>query len=81
MQYYVTGAGEDGLQENIKTYNYYAVNALATYKDTFNDAHNLTVVAGYNYETRNYKRVFAYGNNLISNDLNDFDLVGSNAGW
>lgn len=79
MQYYVTGAGEDGLQENIKTYNYYAVNALATYKDTFNDAHNLTVVAGYNYETRNYKRVFAYGNNLISNDLNDFDLVGSNA--
>ena len=79
MEYYTTGAGEDGLQENIRTFNYYAVNGLATYKDTFNEDHNLTVVAGYNYETRNYKRVYAYGNNLVTKQLNDFDLVGTDA--
>ena len=80
MQYRATGAGEDGLQENIKTYNYYAVNALATYKDTFKDAHNLTVVAGYNYETRNYKRVYVHGKGLVSRDLNDLNLIGSTEG-
>ena len=79
MQYYVTGAGEDGLQENIATYNYYSANGTGTFKKTFNKAHNVTVMAGYNYETRNYKRVYAYGNNLISDKLNDFDLVGAGA--
>lgn len=59
MQYYVTGAGINDLQESVGTYNYYAANGLVTYKDTFKDSHNLTVVAGYNYETRNYKNVYA----------------------
>ncbi len=77
MEYRKTGAGEDGLQENIKTYNYYAVNGVATYKDTYNDVHNLTVVAGYNYETRNYKRVYVHGKGLVSNELNDLNLISS----
>ncbi len=79
MQTWVKNAAEDGLSEEVKTYNYYAVNALATYKDTFNDVHNLTVVAGYNYETRNYKRIYAYGRHLITDDLNDLDLVGTDS--
>ena len=79
MQYYVSGAGRNELVESIGTYNYYAVNALATYKDTFKDAHNLTVTAGYNYETRNYKKVEGTAEYLISNDLSDFDLVGTDA--
>ena len=79
MQYYTSGAGRNELVETIGTYNYYAVNALATYKDSFKDVHNLTVVAGYNYETRNYKKVSATAENLISNDLSDFDLVGTNS--
>lgn len=76
MQEYISGAGEDGLQENIATTNYYAANGTATYRNTFDKVHNLTAMVGYNYETRNYKRVYAYGNNLISDDLSDFDLVG-----
>ncbi|MBD5304304.1 MAG: TonB-dependent receptor [Bacteroides sp.] len=79
MQYYVSGAGINDLDESIGTYNYYAVNALATYKDTFKDAHNLTVMAGYNYETRNYKMVSASAENLIADNMADFDLVGTNA--
>lgn len=77
MQYYVTGAGINDLQESVGTYNYYAANGLVTYKDTFKDSHNLTVVAGYNYETRNYKNVYAKGQNLTVDDLADLDLVGT----
>ena len=57
MSYYKSGAGADDLLEQQTVYNYYSANAFATYKDTFKDAHNLTVVLGYNYENRNYKRV------------------------
>ncbi len=77
MQYRVTGAGINDLQESVGTYNYYAANGLVTYKDTFKDSHNLTVVAGYNYETRNYKNVYAKGQNLTVDDLADLDLVGT----
>ncbi len=77
MQYSVTGAGINDLQESVGTYNYYAANGLVTYKDTFKDSHNLTVVAGYNYETRNYKNVYAKGQNLTVDDLADLDLVGT----
>lgn len=76
---YDTGAGENKLSEAVGTRNYYAVNAFATYKDTFNEDHNLTVMAGYNYETTNYKAVGAAGSNLISDTLDDLDLVGPNA--
>lgn len=78
MQYYIDGAGRNELVETIGTYNYYAVNALATYKDTFKDAHNLTVMAGYNYETRNYKKVSTTAQNIITDGLSDFDLIGVN---
>ena len=37
----------------------------------------MTVVAGYNYETRNYKNVYAKGQNLTVDDLADLDLVGT----
>ena len=76
MEYYTTGCAINDLQETVGTTNYYNVNALATYKDTFKDAHNLTVVAGFNYETRNYKRVYAKGQNLTVDDLSDLNLVG-----
>lgn len=79
MSYYTSGAGRNELVESVGTYNYYAVNGLVTYKDTFKDAHNLTVMAGYNYETRNYKNVGATGEYLISNDLSDLDLVGTDS--
>lgn len=75
---YNSGAGLNELKENINTTNYYSVNAFATYTDTFNEAHNLTVMAGYNYEAMNLKKVGASGQNLTSPDLDDLDLVGPN---
>lgn len=73
---YVTGAGKDALDETIKTWNYYATNIFATYEETFNKAHHVTAMVGFNYETQNSKRVWAEGQHLLSNTLSDLDLVG-----
>lgn len=75
MQYYTSGMGLDDLQEKQTTYNYYSVNVFGTYKDTFNDKHNLTVMAGYNWESRDSKSIGAYVMNLGIIDLNDISLA------
>ena len=74
---YSSGAGLNALSESVGTRNYYSVNAYATYKDTFKEDHNLTVMAGYNYESMNLKNIGATGQNLISPNLDDFNLVGT----
>ena len=56
------------------TRNYYSVNAFATYKDTFKDAHNVTVMAGFNYEKYDYKRVGVDVTDITSPDLDDISL-------
>lgn len=75
LESYAKGAGLDELQEAINTRHYYSVNAIATYQDTFRDSHNLKVMAGYNYETMNYKNVGAIGENFASTDLDDLELI------
>lgn len=74
---YSSGAGLNQLTEIVNTRNYYAVNAFATYSDTFKDAHHLTVMAGYNYEAMNIKNLSSQAQNLISPDLDDFNLVAT----
>ena len=74
-EYYTTGAGEDSLEEAITTAQRHAINAYATYEDTFADAHHLTVTAGMNMESWASKSVDAKGQNLSSETLNDLDLV------
>ena len=76
---YATGAGANRLDESVNTSNYYSTNIFGNYTDTFNDAHHLTVVAGMNYEAWKSKNISAYGENLVSADLDDLDLVGQNA--
>ncbi len=75
MGYYITGMGQDDMKETVNTYNYYSVNALATYKDTFADKHNLNVVAGYNWESRTYKALSSYVMNIGIPELNDIGLA------
>ena len=76
---YATGAGANRLDEWVNTSHYYSTNIYGNYTDTFNDAHHLTVVAGMNYEAWKSKNVSAYGENLVSADLDDLGLVGQNA--
>lgn len=77
IQYYDTGAGLDELTENINTYDYKATNIFATYNTTFADKHNLTIMAGGNYETQHLKKIGASGQNLVSDTLSDLELVGT----
>ncbi|MBR3386992.1 MAG: TonB-dependent receptor [Bacteroidales bacterium] len=75
-EYYTTGAGEDSLEETISTSKRHAANVFGTYDNTFADAHHLTVTAGMNMEDWSSKSVGALGRNLLSETLNDLDLVG-----
>lgn len=63
----------------MNTRNYYSANAYANFDDTFNDAHHVSGVIGFNYETMRLKNISAYGENLASTSLDDFNLVGQNA--
>lgn len=72
---YVTGAGLNELTERNRTYNYLSGNVFGTYEDSFNEAHNLKVMAGFNIETYHYKNITASGQNLTDDDLNDLSLV------
>ena len=73
-----TGANLNELKEYVGTHHYYAANVFGTYENTWNDAHHLTVMGGGNFETNQYKRVTAGGQNLIVDNLSDLDLIGVN---
>ena len=71
-------AGEDSLTETVDSWAYNAANVFATYEDTFKNDHHLTVMAGGNLEYSYRKDLETVGYNLLTEDLNDFDLVGLN---
>ena len=71
-------AGEDSLTESVDSWAYNAANVFVTYEDTFKDAHHLTVMAGGNLEYSFRKNLSTIGYNLLTDELNDFDLVGLN---
>lgn len=72
---YTTGAGLNNLEERARQYNYYSGNVFGTYENSFNDAHNLKVMFGFNAEAYHYKNVTMNGQNISDNTLNDFSLV------
>ena len=78
LEKYDTGAGLDQMSESIATYNYYAANVFATYENTFADKHHLTAMLGWNYESQDGKTVGASGNYLLTENLSDLNLVGTN---
>lgn len=68
---------EDKLTEQNQRVDQHSVNVFATYSDTFADAHNLTVVAGGQYESYYHKKLTATGYSLLSEELNDQNLVSA----
>jgi len=79
LESYATGAGLNELDESVATYNYISGNVFATYEETYGDAHHLKAMAGMNMETWNSKTVAASGQNILSDTLNDLNLVGTDA--
>lgn len=72
-----TGLHEDFLKEKMQTIDRHTANAYATYTDTFKDAHNLKVMVGGNFETYDHKTLGATGYDILSDELNDQNLVAS----
>ena len=73
-----TDACQDKLSEQMQTTDQHSVNVFATYSDTFKDAHNLKVMLGGNYETYYHKKLYATGYDLLSQELNDQNLISQN---
>ncbi len=69
----------DSLKEKIETQHYYATNIYATWTKSIAKSHNIKLMAGFNWETKHYKDVGAKGYYLMSQTLNDLNLVGSDA--
>lgn len=72
-----TGDNQDKLSEQAQTIDQHSANLYATYTDTFADAHHLKVMLGGQYESYRHKKLSATTYNLLSEDLNDQNLVGT----
>ena len=76
MKYYSTGAGLDDYRERIQSYLWNTANIYGTFEDTFG-GHHVTLMAGSNYEGYHYKRIGGYAKYMLTEDLNDLALVGT----
>lgn len=65
---------QDRLNESMSKYSWHFINVFANYQKSFGD-HNMTLMAGFNQEDRQYKRVGGIGQDLLSESLNDLALV------
>jgi TonB-linked SusC/RagA family outer membrane protein len=72
-------AFENKLSESANTQTYKAANLYGTYVHNWQDAHNLKLMAGVNFETKHIKDLEAIGYDLYSYDLNDLNLTGADA--
>ncbi len=76
MKYYSTGAGLDDYRERIQSYRWDTANIYGTFEDTFS-GHHVTLMGGANYEHYHYKRVGGYGKYMLTEELNDLALIGT----
>lgn len=75
---YSINIGKNQLEERNRNYQYQSGNIFGTYENSFNDAHNLKVMGGFNFESYHYKNVREIGENLSDDYLNDFELIVPN---
>ena len=68
-------AYQDRLSDVVYEQNNYVANAYAAYDHTWADRHNFTATAGFNYEARRYKDLSIRKNDLLSEELSDFNLA------
>ena len=70
-----TGTNTNDLQEFRQTTDYLATNVYADYVTSFNDAHNLSLLAGFNYEQSVEKSLTARRNGIVYADADDINLA------
>ena len=65
---------------------YIATNLYTEYENTFQNAHYLKFMIGYNYEQSTYERLYVQRNGIIYDDANDINLtlgqsITTSGGW
>ena len=73
------GANTNDFEEDRRVTTYQATNFYADYVKSFNQSHNIHLLAGYNYEQSEYKRTGVVRNGIVYEDIRDIRLaVGDN---
>lgn len=80
------GTTTNYLNDVYRETTYMTTNFYTEYENTFKNDHYLKVLAGYNYEQSNFKRLSAQRNGLIFEDANDINLalgqaITTGGGW
>lgn len=65
----------DRLSDIVYEQNNYVANAYLAYDNTWREAHHFTATAGFNYEARRYKDLSVRRNDLLTEELSDFNLA------
>lgn len=69
------GSSTNDYQKSNATKKYLAANLYAEYERTFNEAHYIKGMVGYNYEQEVYKYLFSRRNGLIFEDAEDMNMA------
>lgn len=72
---YTTFGSFNDLTEATSSTMYTATNLYADYENTFNDAHYIKGMVGYNYETSHYKSLSAQRNGVLMDNVTSIDLA------
>lgn len=75
ISYFTTGIGQDKLYEKQVNHWYHASNVFANFEKSFNNTHNIKLMAGGNYETKYLKDLGMTRHDLLTTSLNDFNLA------
>ena len=65
--------GPDQLTETISRWSRYTLDALANYEKTFNEVHNLKVMAGYKIEKYDYRTLSAFRKDFPNSEITDIN--------
>lgn len=71
---YITGT-YSSIDETMDETLYLATNLYGEYEDTFNEKHYFKVMGGWNYEKSNYKRLYGYNDDLLTDDVENINLA------
>lgn len=68
-------AAKDKIQESFNTTKRNVFNAYATYSEKYGEKHEVKAMLGTNYEYKRYKTNYMRRNNLLSEEISDFNIA------
>lgn len=71
---YITGTYSN-LAETTDNTRYLATNLYSEFENTFNEKHYFKAMAGWNYEKSNEKVIYAYNDDLLTDDVENINLA------